>query len=41
MGRIDEKTKCARCEAEMEEYIPGIGLECRCTNCGYKDPCCD
>lgn len=36
-----EKFYCYRCGAEVEKHVPGIGTQCRCKNCGYKDACCD
>jgi hypothetical protein len=32
---------CLKCGSEMQPYSFGLGTECRCIECGYKDPCCE
>jgi hypothetical protein len=35
------KYECLECGFALEPYSFGLGKECRCKNCGYKDPCCE
>lgn len=32
---------CMKCGKGMSAYSFGLGSNCRCTSCGYKDPCCE